>query len=366
MTLLNFANHKIQFKSMIKLKLGCSLLVIGGNALSQELAVAGTGLTMGQGESWGQFSGESKSRTATIDLGGQVNRLISDQIDSVRPGLGRLYQALVSREKNFIEKEILNLAGEKSAQGLKSIFPSAQVNIGYNLDKNLEASVIGLQPLSNWKQDSNILHGWQSSLVVTDRRYTINNGYVYRRISEDRKFIYGLNSFIDLEFPYNHRRLSAGAEIKSTPLDLNFQHYIPLTSWIDGRNGIRETALRGSTFDVTSPIPYLPRLKFNVKYSRWHALEGSSNFAGMTYSLAGQITPNLTLSMSRRKIDGLEDGTAIFLSYSWTAGGSRKSQLPFISSTAYIERDMNDRMLEIVQRENTIRKQYSGLVVVTR
>jgi hypothetical protein len=205
-------------------------------------------------------------------------------------------------------------------------------------------------------------------VVATDNRYTINNGYVYRKISSDRRFIYGVNSFVDLEFPRNHRRVSVGAELKSTPVDLNLQRYVPLTSWIDGPNGIREAAQRGMTLDVTAPIPYVPRLKLNAKYSRWDGLDNTADNAGMTYSLAGQITANLSLSISKRKIEGLENTTSAFLTYSVNLGAARSASgdLPLIASTAYAHRDMSDRMLEVVQRENTIRKQYGGLVVVAR
>ncbi len=342
-------------------------------ALSQQVAAQNRSLAESPlgGAPWAaseRFTNHQFSSPSHIDPSGQVNRLISQKVDLLSPGLGRYYEALVSGDTRILEREALSFIGEKSTAGLKSIFPSAQVQVGINLDRKLEASIIGLHPIGGWREESDLLHGWQASVVATDSRYTLNNGYVYRKLSADRRFLYGFNSFVDLEFPRNHRRVSVGAEFKSTPLDLNIQRYVPLTSWIDGPNGIQEAAQRGITLDLTAPIPYVPRLKFSTKYSRWDGLNNSAGNAGMTHSLIGQLASNLTLSISRRRIDGLENTTSAFLTYSQNLGANRResTNLPIIASAAYVHRDMSGRMIEVVQRENTIRKQYGGLVVVTR
>lgn len=314
----------------------------------------------------GQSFLDQRSQSTNFDLLGRADQMLTNALDSHFGGLGRLYSAVSSGDKTFFQKEAIDLLNDKSRTELRNIFPSAEVSFGVNLDRKLEASIIGLKPLKQFTEESFTLYGWQSSFVITDNRYTLNNGYVYRKLSNDQSAITGVNAFIDLEFPYQHRRASFGGEFKSAALDLNLNRYIPLTSWIEGRFGLQETALAGTTIDVTTPIPYLPRIKVNLKYSHWEGKGEGSNLDGMTYSLLGEVTPHMTISIQNRQISGLEKRTALMLNYNLTPHNEKKRGLPFVSATPYAMKDMRDRMLETVKRENTIRKQFSGFRVVTR
>ena len=56
-------------------------------------------------------------------------------------------------------------------------------------------------------------------------RETFNTGFIFRNLSDDKKWIRGINLFYDHEFPYVHQRYSAGLEIKSSVLELNSNFY---------------------------------------------------------------------------------------------------------------------------------------------
>ena len=65
----------------------------------------------------------------------------------------------------------------------------------------------------------------QSNISRQDDNTTVNLGFINRKLSEDRNWLYGINIFYDQEFPENHKRASIGFEIKSQPVEFNFNYY---------------------------------------------------------------------------------------------------------------------------------------------
>jgi len=256
---------------------------------------------------------------------------------------------------------------EQATKSLKYFFSTAQTNIGINNDKKVEGSIIGFRPILPYDKTSDKMYGWQTSFATTDSRYTFNNGLVYRKLTDINTYpiIYGANIFHDIEFPYQHQRASLGLELKSNFADLNYNHYEPLTKDIIGRHGLTESVMKGDTFDTTLPIPYLPRLKANIKYSQWYGNDGESDSKGMTYTLVGNITDNTTLTAYQKRNTGENKQVGWSLNYNYNIE-NKKTDLPIISDTPYEVTDLRDKMIEIVNRENIIKKQISGSKIVAR
>ena len=79
--------------------------------------------------------------------------------------------------------------------------------------------------LSSISENKNNFFLNQSNISRQDDDTTVNIGFINRKLTEDKKWLYGFNIFYDQEFPENHQRASLGLEIKSEPIEFNFNYY---------------------------------------------------------------------------------------------------------------------------------------------
>jgi len=274
----------------------------------------------------------------------------------------------IPKPKQLARDEINKQANEQTDKALKSFFTTVKTSISLNEYDKVEGSVIGFKPMLPYDEKSDTIYGWQTSVAVTDDRYTWNNGLVYRGITSslDYPLIYGANLFYDIEFPYRHQRASLGLELKSSFIDSNINHYEPITKSLEGRNGIQESVMRGTTVDASVPIPYMPRLKAKAEYFNWSGNDGGSNSIGTTYSLIGKITENLLFTLSQKRERGQEKVFIYNISYIFNDKSIKDIDTPIFTSEAFTKTDIRPRMVEIVERENIIKKQFGGLTVKTR
>jgi hypothetical protein len=274
----------------------------------------------------------------------------------------------IPKPKQLARNEINKQANEQTDKALKSFFTTVKTSISLNEYDKVEGSVIGFKPMLPYDEKSDTIYGWQTSVAVTDDRYTWNNGLVYRGITSslDYPLIYGANLFYDIEFPYRHQRASLGLELKSSFIDSNINHYEPITKSLEGRNGIQESVMRGTTVDASVPIPYMPRLKAKAEYFNWSGNDGGSNSIGTTYSLIGKITENLLFTLSQKRERGQEKVFIYNISYIFNDKSIKDIDTPIFTSEAFTKTDIRPRMVEIVERENIIKKQFGGLTVKTR
>ena len=103
----------------------------------------------------------------------------------------------VVNPKDKLKNEINNNLNVQANKNLKELFTTVKTNIFLNEYDQLEGSIIGFKPILPYDIKSDVIHGWQTSLAMTDSRYTLNNGFVYRRINSslDYPLIYGGNLF---------------------------------------------------------------------------------------------------------------------------------------------------------------------------
>jgi hypothetical protein len=274
----------------------------------------------------------------------------------------------VVNPKDKLKNEINKNLNEQTNKNLKEFFTTLKTNISLNEYDQLEGSIIGFKPMLPYDEKSDAIYGWQTSLAITDDRYTWNNGLVYRGITSslDYPLIYGANLFYDIEFPYHHQRASLGLELKSSFVDSNINHYVPITKTLEGRNNIDESVMGGTTVDLSVPIPYMPRLKAKAEYFNWSGNDGGESSIGMTYSLIGRITENLLFTLSQKRERGQEKIFVYNISYIFNDKSIKETEMEVFTNNAFTKTDIKPRMVEIVERENIIKKQIGGLTVVTR
>jgi hypothetical protein len=110
----------------------------------------------------------------------------------------------------------------------------------------------------------------------------------------------------------------------------------------------------------------MPGVKAKAEYFNWSGYDGVSSSIGMTYSLIAKITENLLLTVSQKR-ERAQDKTFIYnISYIFNDKSIKDTDTPIFSSEAFTKTNLRPRMVEIVERENTIKKQISGSKIVGR
>lgn len=279
-------------------------------------------------------------------------------------------------------KSLLNqagsLVGARSNPGdvmLNKVAGSVEGNLQSavsNLLSNTEVSITGIRegkptigiltvkPIYESSDLRDTVFG-QFSFFNADGRQTINAGVGYRQLSQDKKWIYGVNSFVDQEFPYNHQRTSLGLELRSSIFEINANQYYSMSGWRSGRDGAQERALGGADMEFGFVLPYMPGAKIYRKYYVWNAFDGVGDIKGDITSLEinGDILfPGLRLEVGVNDARGGQKTEYAKFTYRYLPGYKGLSSL--FSEDAYKFRSMENRRLDKVRRTNTIVKQTSG------
>ena len=216
-----------------------------------------------------------------------------------------------------------------------------------------QISIKTLQPIEKNEKDITFFQG---SLFTHDgNRETLNLGLGKRMFNADESIMFGLNAFYDHELDYDHQRTSLGAEIKSSILELNTNHYFAISNEVTGKNNIKEEVADGYDVEIGAHVPYIPTAKFYTKYFEYD-IPGGSDFEGLEYSSKIGI-PNTGLDFEVGFKDygnnGYEDQWFFNLTFNINKMNSNTS---LISDQAFERTSMKDKKYEKVRRENLIVK----------
>ena len=252
------------------------------------------------------------------------------------------------------------------ASELSKLLPNAEISISDAAREDASISILTVVPLKE-SEDLKETTFFQGSLYHQDSRQTLNLGLGYRQLSDDENWLYGVNAFIDQEFPYNHQRGSIGLEARSSVIELNANKYYAISGWRSGENSTQEQALDGQDIELGLAIPYMPHSKIYHKSFKWDALNGTDDLKGSTTSINIQgdiLTPGLTLEMGKTDYDGSRaDKDFVSLTYQFNA--NKDTYKPLTSNKPFAFTSMKDRRLDKVRRENRIVKQRGFDVVVS-
>ena len=219
-------------------------------------------------------------------------------------------------------------------------------------------SLLTIQPISE-SEDKKDLTFFQGSILRQNNRDTINLGVGYRQLSDDEKWIYGVNAFHDYDNTYEHSRMSLGAELRSSAFEINANKYFATSGAKTGKDGNTERALDGYELEVGGQVPYIPSAKVFVKNWKWDGYQ-TSDTKGNTYSLQinAPIAPNVTLEAGRKDFDSQTDIDFVNLTYRLKLGNGSTDQDVVVSSIiadqAFNNTSMKKKMLDKVRRKNQI------------
>ena len=259
---------------------------------------------------------------------------------------------------NRLKDTIIDKSIQKFQDGFNSFFTNTELTIEGRTAADPNFTLLTINPVSKNEAEGNLTF-FQGSMIRQNNRNTINLGIGYRQLSDDEKWIYGINAFHDYESTYEHSRWSVGAELRSSAFEINANKYFAISGAKTGRNGNTERALDGYEIEIGGQVPYVPSAKIFAKQWSWEGHQ-TSDTKGKTYSLQinTPIAPNIILEAGTKDFDTGTDIDFINLTYKIGFGGDTSQQddsIPsLIADQAFNNKSMKDKMLEKVRRKNQI------------
>ena len=257
-----------------------------------------------------------------------------------------------------LKDTIIDKTIQKFEDGFNSLFTNTELTIEGRTGADPNFTLLTVNPITEDEAEGNLTF-FQGSIIRQNNRDTINLGIGYRQLSDDEKWIYGINAFHDYENTYEHSRWSVGAELRSSAFEINANKYFAISGAKIGRNGNTERALDGYEIEVGGQVPYIPSAKVFAKNWKWDGYQ-TADTKGNTYSLQinAPIAPNITLEAGTKDFDTGTDVDFVNLTYKIGLGGGKSQQDEMIQSLiadqAFNTTSMKDKMLEKVRRKNQI------------
>ena len=257
-----------------------------------------------------------------------------------------------------LKDAVIDKTIEKFEDGFNSLFTNTELTIEWRTAADPNFTLLTINPLSQNEAEGNLTF-FQGSIIRQNNWNTLNLGVGYRQLSEDEKWIYGVNAFHDYESTYEHSRWSIGAKLRSSAFEINANKYFAISGAKTGRNGNTERALDGYEIEIGGQVPYIPTAKLFAKQWTWEGYQ-TSDTKGKTYSLQinTPIAPNVTLEAGTKDFEVGSDIDFINLTYKIGFGDDTSKQddaIPsLIADQAFNNTSMKDKMLEKVRRKNQI------------
>ena len=257
-----------------------------------------------------------------------------------------------------LKDTIIDRSIQKFEDGFNTLFTNTELTIEGRTAADPNFTLLTINPFFKNEAEGNLTF-FQGSIIRQNNRNTINLGIGYRQLSDDEKWIYGVNAFHDYESTYEHSRWSVGAELRSSAFEINANKYFAISGAKTGRNGNTERALDGYEIEIGGQVPYVPSAKIFAKQWTWEGYQ-TSDTKGKTYSLQinAPIAPNITLEAGTKDFDTGTDIDFVNLTYEIGFGDDTSQQddpIPsLIADQAFNNKSMKDKMLEKVRRKNQI------------
>lgn len=257
-----------------------------------------------------------------------------------------------------------------SAAKRSDFYALRHLELEYNLN-DFDTSYVSVLTTQPVYQSADLQHNifLQGGGVLNERsvdidddvaRHTLNLGAAYRYLTVDEKYLIGGNVFFDHQWPYDHSRVSIGADAKAEDLNFAANYYIPLTRYRDSRtdasgNEYEERVLRGYDVELGYTLPFLPELSvFGKGYQYFR--DTDDDILGLELSGEYKIHDNFTLKGSMIEENGGRDGVELALQYRMPLYDEDKPNLALAAmEPAAGSASVKGKIFDKVRRENRIR-----------
>lgn len=256
---------------------------------------------------------------------------------------------LADQVENFSEEGVRSILGE--------VFDTVEAKIEVG-DGKPEFELGALKAYDDLSPNSFLFN--QIGVNSYDHRTTLNLGLGYRMLNDEQTWMGGVNAFYDHEFPNDHQRTGVGIEMISSAVKLRGNLYNGISDFKTDRSGTDSKALDGRDIDLEVVLPYLPGASIAYNNFLWEGVDGASDLKGKKYSLAGNLSDNVSIDFSRTDYDEVtkDDINRVQLTYEWKFGEKNSAPKIFdIGDRAYSFSKLEDEKYALVKRENRIAKQ---------
>ena len=120
---------------------------------------------------------------------------------------------------------------------------------------------------------------------------TLNAGLAWRRLTDDKTMVYGLNTFFDHSFERGHNRMSVGADLQTAELGVSANKYFPLSDWKSVDAYREERASSGFDLELQGRLPEFPAWQMNLKGYQWSSNTDMEQETTFGYDAALQWQP---------------------------------------------------------------------------
>jgi hypothetical protein len=250
------------------------------------------------------------------------------------------------------------------AKGLIDASQAAAKNSKYAALRNLEIefemgsnskpkySALTVQPIYDSADQRRAVFA-QASFAHEGKRTTYNAGLSYRFMPLNYKYLFGVNSFIDYQDPYDHWRASIGADIKTSLYGAAVNYYKTLSDWRDRGDGFEERSLDGYDLELSGRVPNLPALEFFAKAYTWKKITEGDDISGQELSAEYTPVPAMTLRAFANDENDRKPDYGVGVRYNHKFGAPR--DYAFNGDEQYRLKNVAERRFEKVRRSNEIR-----------
>jgi len=242
-----------------------------------------------------------------------------------------------------------------------------EASIQINEDDNPDLEILALREIES-TNNSNLFTQFSIHTQETNghNRLIGNLGLGYRKLSEDKSSMMGINVFLDNDFNAGHQRGSVGFELKGANLDLTANSYHKISN-MEVHKGTEEQVLSGFTINLASQVPYAPWAKINWQNYSWENEKASSDTEGNSIALEAYLTPSVQLEFKNDMSDnsGVDDEFTSKLTYIYPPREDGKSMQDGFSNVVFEKGNVQKKLKEKVKRNNNLTVEVQGSIIVT-
>jgi hypothetical protein len=200
---------------------------------------------------------------------------------------------------------------------------------------------------------------WQGRLAYNSGEGTGNLGLGYRYLTDDRRFMWGLNTFFDEAFQYDHQRVGLGGELFTNYLTFRANYYDAISSKKVINTSVAgityyEQALSGIDASIETPVPHISWMRFVASGYQWIG-KNTADVNGASAEL--RIFPARQVEIDAGLAHDNSSGSRAFLKFDYYLGSPAFIQNSATTKHSYdtlASVDLETQRLQKVIRHNDI------------
>jgi hypothetical protein len=272
-----------------------------------------------------------------------------------------------------VNADVTSQALNKVSEKISNLIPGegiTEVSLNYNDgdEDQLNFSILGVRDIEA-TDNSNFFTQFSlmNQEINSSGRIIGNIGLGYRKLSDDKNFMFGANTFYDRDLTDGQDRLGLGIEAKGSILDLTANSYTKISN-SEIVNGDREQVLSGWDYNLTSQIPRAPWARINYNGYKWQAEKGTVDQKGNIYSLELDATNSVEIvtSLNKSSLKGVKDEISFGINYIYPPKEKSMVMSDGLSSDMFEKRNMEHELKKKVRRRNKMVMEIQGSVIVTK